>query len=184
MKRLSAVKTVAGSLLFLFFISIGGTNLALGHFEVSSALVDNEISYRIVVTNDQSFSDFHVRTNDPVRGNFTVTDMPPGWTFDIVADAAGNHWMSFWGHTQWETTMFRVNYTGPLGIAPRADWRITYDGNSSPDDGVSDAGTGELAPLAADHPTLSQWVLIILALSVGGLFVWQLARRRKAALSV
>ena len=32
-------------------------------------------------------------------------------------------------------------------------------------------------------PTLSQWVLIILALSVGGFFVWQLMRKRKAAVS-
>jgi hypothetical protein len=31
-------------------------------------------------------------------------------------------------------------------------------------------------------PTLKEWVLIVLALSVGGFFVWQL-RRRKAAVS-
>ncbi len=35
-----------------------------------------------------------------------------------------------------------------------------------------------------DYPTLTQWVLIVLALSVGGFFVWQLKRRRKAAVSV
>ena len=35
-----------------------------------------------------------------------------------------------------------------------------------------------------DYPTLSQWLLIILALSVGAFFVWQLMRRRKAAASV
>jgi hypothetical protein len=32
-------------------------------------------------------------------------------------------------------------------------------------------------------PSLSEWVLIILALSVGGFFVWQL-KRRKAVLSL
>jgi hypothetical protein len=32
-------------------------------------------------------------------------------------------------------------------------------------------------------PTLSQWVLIVLALSVGGFFVWQLRKRRKAVVS-
>lgn len=34
------------------------------------------------------------------------------------------------------------------------------------------------------YPTLSQWILILLALSVGAFFVWQLMRRRKAAASV
>jgi hypothetical protein len=33
-------------------------------------------------------------------------------------------------------------------------------------------------------PTLTEWVLIVLAVSVGGFFVWQLKRRRKAAVSV
>jgi hypothetical protein len=32
-------------------------------------------------------------------------------------------------------------------------------------------------------PTLSEWVLIVLALSVGGFFVWQLKRGRKAVAS-
>jgi hypothetical protein len=32
-------------------------------------------------------------------------------------------------------------------------------------------------------PTLSQWVLIVLALSVAGFFIWQLRRRRKAVVS-
>ncbi|MGB2803973.1 MAG: hypothetical protein WBD64_03625 [Candidatus Zixiibacteriota bacterium] len=36
----------------------------------------------------------------------------------------------------------------------------------------------------SEPPTLSQWVLIILALSVGAFFVWQLMRRRRAAASV
>ena len=47
----------------------------------------------------------------------------------------------------------------------------------------SESGLQTMVPISY-YPTLSQWVLIILALSVGGLFVWQLARRRKAALSV
>ena len=33
-------------------------------------------------------------------------------------------------------------------------------------------------------PTLTEWVLIVLALSVAGFFVWHLKRRRKAALTV
>jgi hypothetical protein len=34
------------------------------------------------------------------------------------------------------------------------------------------------------RPTLSQWVLIVLAVSVAGFFVWQMMRRRKAAVRV
>lgn len=44
-----------------------------------------------------------------------------------------------------------------------------------------DYGCGECEPW---HPTLTQWVLIVLVLSVGGYFVWQLKRRRKAVVSV
>jgi hypothetical protein len=33
-------------------------------------------------------------------------------------------------------------------------------------------------------PSLSEWVLIALALSVGGFFVWQLKRKRKAVVGV
>ena len=33
-------------------------------------------------------------------------------------------------------------------------------------------------------PTLSEWVLIVLALSVGGFFIWQLKRRKRAVGSV
>jgi hypothetical protein len=36
---------------------------------------------------------------------------------------------------------------------------------------------------AAGKPSLSEWVLIVLALSVGGFFVWQLKRRRKAVVN-
>jgi hypothetical protein len=44
-------------------------------------------------------------------------------------------------------------------------------------------GTGFASPPPPSRPTLSQWVLIVLALSVGGFFVWQLKRRRKAGVS-
>ena len=34
-----------------------------------------------------------------------------------------------------------------------------------------------------ENPTLSQWVLIVLAFSVAGFFIWQLKRRRRAVIS-
>ena len=42
----------------------------------------------------------------------------------------------------------------------------------------------EVTECGHSFPTLSEWVLIVLALSVGGFFVSQLMRRRKAAASV
>jgi len=56
-----------------------------------------------------------------------------------------------------------------------------------PEDVVSewDEGNNALSVIyTGPIPTLTEWVLIVLALSVAGFFVWQLKRRKKAVVSV
>ena len=50
--------------------------------------------------------------------------------------------------------------------------------------GGMETSSGCSEPAGWEVPTLSEWVLIVLALSVAGFFVWQLMRRRKAVASV
>jgi hypothetical protein len=78
-----------------------------------------------------------------------------------------------------------VKYTGSLKFAQAAAWKITSDGNSNPEDGVIANGSNVYSPTSTySFPTLSQWVLIVLALSVGGIFVWKLKRRKRTVVSV
>jgi len=53
----------------------------------------------------------------------------------------------------------------------------------SPSTAVLTIVDDEGQPPPPGRPTLSQWVLIVLALSVGGFFIWQLKRRRRAGVS-
>ena len=50
--------------------------------------------------------------------------------------------------------------------------------------GAGGTSTGCSEPAGWEVPTLSEWLLIVLALSVGAFFIWQLKRRRKAVASV
>ncbi len=50
--------------------------------------------------------------------------------------------------------------------------------------GEGGTSTGCSEPAGWEVPTLSEWLLIVLALSVGAFFIWQLKRRRKAVASV
>lgn len=90
---------------------------------------------------------------------------PPGCPAPTIEVVGGN-----WIHFTWDAPegcvdsceIVEYQYTCDYPCAPPAIVNWTYEG----------------------LPTLSQWVLIILALSVAALFVWQLMRRRKAAARV
>lgn len=62
------------------------------------------------------------------------------------------------------------------------DSKIRFTGWIQTD--TNDRSYGVVGIYCRDRPTLCQWVLMVLAVSVGGLFVWQLKRRRQAAASV
>jgi hypothetical protein len=193
MKRVDVSVLVQSFLIFTLFISIGMVSVAFADFEFDSRAAGYSgnwyIHWDIKVSNDQRFKDFHVLTSDGDIDNYEVGpgDKPTGWTFGISEDSLGNYWIRFWGpYCQTADFSFRAKYTGEIEPHMTAAYRITMTGTGNPDDNSGTVhGSNAASPtVALDGPTLSQWVLIVLALSVAGFFVWQLKRRRKAVVSV
>ena len=181
MKRSGVNILIQSFLLFILFIALGMVSVALAHFEVVSWSHNKVVYWKVKVSEGQSFKDFHVWTDDLLEFDDAV--MPNGWEYGEVEVSDERGWLSFWGSRAIDhDTVFHVEYYGHMSLSSRGKWRITDDGDNDPNDGVCESGKDAVSAIRAGYPTLSQWVLIVLALSVAGFFVWQL-KRRKAVIS-
>lgn len=108
-------------------------------------------------------------------GAFYNVEPPPGWTYDTDGETYLNlyppapitspgSWTFSWESLQPDTRKFSWKTFGAGGIL------LEQGPVTGPSCGYS-------------LPTLSEWLLIVLALSVGAFFVWQLMRRRRESVA-
>lgn len=189
MKR-SGVRILSQTfVLSILFTSVAMVNVALGDFKVISGTQDlgdgkTQIIWAVKVSNNQSFKDFHVITDDGNSANYVDYERPTGWSAGIATAGDGKKWISFYGSTEQSADFtFKVTYKGTNKIKGAARWRITNDGNESPDDGIDTSGSNAHSPTAA-IPTLTEWGMIIFGVVLLGFITWVFLRRRRTAISL
>lgn len=189
MKKISFKYLMSSFIICFTFFSIGIIGSTFADFDVASGTwgvaPDRGIGWTVNVSNNQSFKDFHIITDDGNAANYQVKKKPTGWNFVINKDSNGNSWISFWGSSeQSETFVFEVKYTGSMKIKLAAQCKITNDGNDNPDTGVIYSESNQYSPTADSLATIpifteeSRIIFIILFFLIS-IVTWILLRSKR-----